>query len=316
MPSASSSSPRFGYWCGFFIFSTITLGATIEAQAHTDRSSVGAQTNQNYAIACSALLFLLSTAVVILHTKPLLSTLILGTKVEGLIILVLITFWSALVAIVSDTRHGLATDATGSISNGNLYYFSWAGLVTGVALFTSFIRSIYGIDVASELKNRAQRLQPWIWLGVFGLIQMGSSARLFDNHCGSHSGLGVAEMGSITFCRRCQLGIALGIASTVASIIIVASKVSITSRSKLSSLFTAEMIVSGMMMGSEAVGVAFLTSQQGPGAPLNNLYYSTWGTLAMALILVASCVEDYSSAKGALNGRSSLGEEGEELEMS
>lgn len=29
--TAASTSPRFGYWVSFFIFSTITLGATIEA---------------------------------------------------------------------------------------------------------------------------------------------------------------------------------------------------------------------------------------------------------------------------------------------
>ncbi|KAL7513921.1 hypothetical protein ACHAXN_012542 [Cyclotella atomus] len=311
----ASSSPRFGYWMAFFIFSTITLGATIEAQAHTERLSSGAQTNQMYAVACSATLFILSTCVVILHTRPLISSLILGTKIEGIIIFILIALWSALVAIVSDTRHGLATDSSGSISNGNLYYFSWAGLATGVALMTSFIRSIHGIDVVGELKNRALRLQNWVWLGMFGLIQMGSSARLFDNHCGYGSpALGESELGSVSFCRKCQLGVALGVITTLVSLLVVALKINITSSSKLASLFTAEMVMSGMMIGSEAVGVAFLTGQGGPGAPLNNLYYSTWGCLVVSLVLVASCVEDYSSAKGDIR-RNRLGEEGEGLEL-
>ncbi|KAL7484549.1 hypothetical protein ACHAW6_010184 [Cyclotella cf. meneghiniana] len=313
--SPASSSPRFGYWVAFFIFSTITLGATIEAQAHTDRLSPGAQTNQMYAVACSSCLFILSTCVVILHTRPLISSVILGTKIEGIIIFILVSLWSALVAIVSDTRHGLATDFSGSISNGNLYYFSWAGLVTGVALMTSFVRTIYGIDVLGELKNRALRLQSWVWLAMFGLIQMGSSARLFDNHCGTSSGgLGEAEKGTVTFCRRCQLGVALGFITTITAMIVVVLKIGITSSNKLSSLFTAEMVMSGMMIGSEAVGVAFLTGQGGPGAPLNNLYYSTWGTLVVSLVLVASCVEDYSSAKGEII-RSRLGEEAEGLEL-
>lgn len=242
------------------------------------------------------------------------SSLILGTRIEGIVILILITLWSALVAIVSDTRHGLATDSSGSISNGNLFYFSWAGLATGVALMTSFIRSIHGIDVVGELRNRALRLQNWVWLGMFGLVQMGSSARLFDNHCGS-AALGEPEMGSVSFCRRCQLGIALGIITTIVSMVVVALKVGITSSNKLASLFTAEMISSGMMIGSEAVGVAFLTSEGGPGAPLNNLYYSTWGCLVVSLVLVASCVEDYSSAKGEIRRNNRLGEEGEGLEL-
>lgn len=268
-----------------------------------------------YAVTCSATLFILSTCVVILHTRPLISSLILGTRIEGCIILILIALWSALVAIVSDTRHGLATDSSGSISNGNLYYFSWAGLATGVALMTSFIKTIHGIDVMGEMRNRALRLQNWVWLGMFGLVQMGSSARLFDNHCGSGSAaLGDTEMGSVSFCRKCQLGVALGIVTTIVSLIVVALKIGITSSDKLASLFTAEMVMSGMMIGSEAVGVGFLTGQGGPGAPLNNLYYSTWGCLIVSLVLVASCVEDYSSAKGEIR-RTRLGEEGEDLAL-
>ena len=154
--------------------------------------------------------------VVFFHTRPLLSGLITGTKIEGVTIFILITFWSALVAIVSDTRHGLATDSSGSISNGNLFYFSWAGLATSIVLMQSYVRSKWGIDLTEELRNRANRLQYWVWLGASRLIQMGSSARLFDNHCGRGSiGLGEEEVGSIKFCRHCQLGITVGIFSAM-----------------------------------------------------------------------------------------------------
>jgi hypothetical protein len=241
--------------------------------------------------------------VVVLHTKPLLASIILGTKIEGFIILVLITLWTALVAIVSDTRHGLATDSSGSISNGNLYYFSWAGLATGVTLLTSYLRCAFGFDIGGELRSRAERLQPWVWSGMLGLVQMGSSARLFDNHCGSQSGLGEAEMGSITFCRRCQLGIVLGIFTAIVSVAIIGFKVGMSGSGKLPWLYTSELVLSGMIVGSQAVGVGFLTGQEGPAAPLNNLYYSTWGLLVVGLVLVGSCVENWSTAKVSIRDR-------------
>jgi len=297
---APSASPRFGFWVTFFIFSTITLGATIEAQAHTDRLSPGAQTNQNYALATTSLLFFLSTLFVTLHTRPVLSTVVIGTKIEGAVISLLLLLSSALVAIVSDTRHGLATDSTGSISNGNLYYFSWAALATGVKLLSSYLRSVFGLDVAETLSSQSVRLQSWIWLVLLGLIQMGSAARLFDNHCGmTNSGL-VEEKGSITFCRRCQLGIALGAVSAIAAMGLVAVKIWVRVKRRMGWLFTAEMVVSGMVVGGQAVGVTFLTSQMGPGAPLNNLYYSSWGAFVAGLVLVASCVDDYSNAGAVL----------------
>lgn len=318
MPSASTS-PRFGYWVAFFILAAITLGALIEAREHTERLSPAAKTNQNYAVACCVLLFLLSMMVVFLHTRPLLSSVIVGTKIEGGIIFLLLTFWSALVAIVSDTRHGLATDSSGSISNGNLYYFSWAGLAVGVALMLSFIKSIWGFDVTAELRNRAKRLQYWACLGIMGLIQMGSSARLFDNHCGrSNHGLGEGEIASIKFCRRCQLGIIFGILSAIGSMTMSGLKIGVTSSDKVLRLFTTEMVLSWVMVAMQAVGVAFLTSQEGPGAPLNNLFYSSWGSLGSSLVLAASCIEDWSAAsmtvKAGGRGRDIVsGEEGETL---
>ena len=260
--------------------------------------------------------------VVFFDTRPLLSGLITGTKIEGITISIMISFWSALVAIVSDTRHGLATDSSGSISNGNLYYFSWAGLATGVALMLSYVRSEWGIDLTEELRNRAKRLQYWVWLGAAGSIQMGSSARLFDNHCGLGSiGLGEEEMGSIKFRRRCQLGITVGIFSAIASMAVTGIKLGMTSRGKVTWLFTTELVLSGLLVAVQALGVALLTSQEGPGAPLNNILYSSWASLCVGLVLSASCVEDWSEASGTLKGRANgahgvLDEEGQSFKLS
>ena len=288
-------------------------------RAHSERQSPAAQTNQNYAVACCTILVLLSLMVVVLHKRPALSTVILGTKIEGVIVLILLSLWSALVAVVSDTRHGLATDSTGSISNGNVYYFSWAGLATGVALAISYIRSVWGIDASEELQHR-KRLKHWAWLAFVGLVQMGSSARLFDNHCGLASeGLGEADMGTVKFCRRCQLGIVLGIVSAVSSIALIGLKMGIASSGKVAWLFTAEMIMSGVAAVCQAIGVALLTSLDGPGACINNLFYASWGSLVVGVLLAASCAEDWSAAsvevKASNGGRyGGVDEESERLQ--
>ena len=286
----------------------------IPKKANTERHSAAAQSNQKYAIACTVILFLLSLAVVFLHTQPVLSSIIVGTKIEGGIILILLAFWSALVAVVSDTRHGLATDATGGISNGNLYYFTWAGLAVGVSLILNYIRSVWGIDVTTELRNRSKRLQYWVYLGIFGLIQMGSCARIFDNHCGwSTYGRGEEELGSIKFCRRCKLGIVLGVFNTI-----VMRAPNGMSNRKVPWLFTTEVVLSSILVLCQAIGTAFLTSQEGPGAPISNIFYSAWGCLALGIVIIASWVDDWSTAGSVLKANvkdGSLGEEGERIEL-
>jgi hypothetical protein len=56
---------------------------------------------------------------------PITSILIVGTKIEGILCCILSIFWVATVSVVTDSRHGLAVDESGAVSNGNLYYFSW-----------------------------------------------------------------------------------------------------------------------------------------------------------------------------------------------
>ena len=302
-----------------------SLQNKILKKANTERHSAAAQSNQKYAIACTVIMFLLSLAVVFLHTQPVLSSIIVGTKIEGGIILILLSFWSALVAVVSDTRHGLATDATGGISNGNLYYFTWLGLAVGVALMLNYIRSVWGIDITTEMRNRSKRLKYWVYLGIFGLIQMGSCARIFDNHCGwSTYGRGEEELGSIKFCRRCKLGIVLGVFNTVGSLIValllavVMRAPSGMSNRKVPWLFTTEVVLSSTLVLCQAIGTAFLTSQEGPGAPISNIFYSAWGCLALGIVIIASWVEDWSTAGSVLkaDGKDgSLGEEGERIEL-
>ena len=92
-----------------------------------------------------------------MHFNAVTSLFIVGTKIEGLLCLVLAAFWSGLVAVVADSRHGLAVNEKGAVSNGNLYYFSWAGLICAVTLLTSYLRSAFQIDIQSELKTRSAR---------------------------------------------------------------------------------------------------------------------------------------------------------------
>ena len=61
-----------------------------------------------------------------MHLAPVYSTLIIGSKIEGLIILILTAFWAATVSIVTNTNNdlGAVMSDTNQVSNGNLYYFS------------------------------------------------------------------------------------------------------------------------------------------------------------------------------------------------
>ena len=78
-------------------------------------------------MACSAITFAITGVITVLHLLPLYSHLIVNTKIEGAITMILVAFWAVTCSIVSNANTGLAVDneLDFTVLNGNLYYSSW-----------------------------------------------------------------------------------------------------------------------------------------------------------------------------------------------
>jgi len=268
-------------WLAFLVFSIITLGSVVEVVKDNDAKN-GRTSAGSWSIACSAITFTITLIVNLMHTNSITSLFIVGTKVEGGLCLLLVIFWIALVAVVTDSRQGLAVDEVGAVDNGNLYYFSWAGFVCSILLLTSYLRDAFGINVAGELRNRSPRLSLWSAHLATAIVVMGSSANFYDSTCG---------IANNEKCGRAVYGIVYGAMATLGAVAIVGLKIA-TSKAP----FLAEILLSFILVVLCGFGVAFITSQKGPGAELGNLYYFTWASFLTSFMLLASCVEDYNSA--------------------
>jgi hypothetical protein len=222
-----------------------------------------------------------------MHLHPILNSYINGTKIEGGICLALIVFWILTVAIITDSKYDLAVNETGAVSNGNLYYFSWAGFVCSISIFISYLQHVFQLDVAGEIQTRAARLNYWTALLTTSLVVMGSSANVYGNFCSTGEA-------SETYCARTKYGIALGTIATLVGVFIVASKIALRTAP-----FVVEAGLGIAMMIMYVFGVIYLTEQQGPGAPLGNLYYFTWLSFLVSCMISASCFEDYQASKAA-----------------
>lgn len=279
---SDTRSPRFPQWVSYLVFSTITLGSIVEVVKDPDHETMY-QGAQNWAVASSAIIFSLCLVVVLLHLNSISSTFVVGTKAEGWILATLVLFWIITVSVVTDSRRGLAVDEFGAVENGNLFYFSWAGFICSITLLVSYLRHVFNVDVAGELRSRSARLTLWSALLATSLVVMGSSANFYDTMCG-----GEDETGK---CSRAVFGIILGALSTLSATGVVSFKIA-TSKTP----FLVEVGISIAVLILYGFGVAFITSQKGPGAPLGNLYYFTWISFLVSFLLVANCFEDYNSA--------------------
>jgi len=287
MADNDTRSPRFMHWVAFLVFSTITLGSVVEVvkDNRNDTQISYSKSSERWSIACSAITFIITFIVVVMHSTAVSSLLIVGTKLEGVLVLILFGFWIASVCIITDARYGLAVNLDGGVKNGNLYYFSWAGFVTSVTLVVSYLRHVFGVDVAGEIQTRSARLTGWSAHLACSLVVMGTSANFYDNSCGGNSK---------SKCSRAVYGIVLGAIGTLFAVTVVSMKVA-TSKAP----FLAEVGLSLILILLYCIGVALITSEEGPGATLGNLYYFSWLGFMSSLWLIASCYEDFISAKTA-----------------
>jgi len=281
---AGTRSPRFLSWMAFLVFSCIVLGSVIQAaEQNQQRNSSVSETK--WAVACAALTFIFTFVAVVAHFVIIFSICFVGTKVEGLMIILLIAFWASGVKVITDPQNGLAVTNDGAIENGNLYYFSWAGLVCSIMLLTSFLKSVYSLDLAGEINTRSARLNFWSGFMICSLIVMGASANVWDLNCS-------AGYEGTSYCRRTVLGIVLGAVGAVMSLYVVAMKIA-TRRT----FFVVESLFSALMVLCYAFGVALITAERGPGSAIGNLYYFTWASFLLAFVLCSSLYEEYHSLR-------------------
>lgn len=135
-------------------------------------------------------------------------------------------------------------------------------------LLVSYLRGVFGVDLVGEVKNRAARLTLWSAFLAGQLVVMGASANIFDKDCGTDS----VDAAS-SYCTRTKFGISVGAIGTFFALGVVGMKM-LTAVAP----FVVEGVLAVFLCILNGFGVAFITSAQGPGSPIGNLYYFVSGS--------------------------------------
>jgi len=306
MLSRTASSLRLKHWGVMLASSIIVLIGTVQARGEDYRSRwvvVNELTNENWALTCSIFSLLISTAMI---ATDVFQSYVPNKKwVDGILTFICTVVCSANVSIVSDPSNGIAVDVNGSVFFGNLYYFTWASFLGSVMLAISFISSAtmdiqddsnHGNNVVTELFQSSPRLRSWFCLMVCSIVVMGASSSIYESQC-LHPEENNHSQRPRVYCRRTILGISFGCISTALSLVIITLKISMR---WLPFLFLIEFGGGILLFVMFGFGVAFITSDMGPGSPLGNLYYFSWLTFGLTFVIASSCYEDYHSSMNAL----------------
>lgn len=151
-------------------------------------------------------------------------------------------------------------------------------VVTSILLLVSYLKSSFGIDLVDEMHGRGARLMYWAGLLAASLVVTGSSVRVLNEDCGSDSAF------PATYCKRTKLGIAIGVIGIVFAVVIVGLKLVLAA-----SPFHVEFGMSSSLTVLNAFGVAYITSNSGPGRAIGNLYYFSWIGFLLSAYLAVEC---------------------------
>jgi len=288
-------SQRITHWCAFMISSLITLGATLEAVDHSlSGGDERVASHHNLPIACAAITFALSTMMVGAHLSS--STTFVGTKIEGSIIFVLVLFWGANSVVISNSQNGIAVDNTGAIRHANLYYFCWASFLCTMILFVSFLQTEHNMDLAASIARRSARMTHWFSFIVFALIMFGASANIFDEFC-------TGQVQVSAYCRYTEFSIFLAVGAVIISSFLLALKIM-----GMPCPFSYESSGGIFLFILFFFGVVFITNEDGPGAVVGNLYYSTWGSFICSFMICSSLFQECHAPEFGTSPPSKIGD--------
>jgi len=284
--SYNSASPRFKSWILHLVFAIIILFSVVAIDTDDDEVNASKK-NKAWGTAFAIIIVIIAVGIVLMHLTNV-GGVIIGSKPEAVIPLVLASFWIGMACVVTGPMGGLAIDNDGAVYAGNLYYFTWAGFFISIYIFASVIEEVYAIDIAHEMNSRSTSFMYWVGLLVTSLVVMAVCADIFNRLCDF-------DDNDIAFCNRCALGIAAGTIGTILSLVIVALKLAIGVAPFL--LETGFCVVLVLLFIFE---VGYITDDEAPGAPLGNLYYFSWASFAMSLMVGKACYDDFLTAQNEI----------------
>ena len=110
---------------------------------------------------------------------------------------------------------------------------------------------------------------------------MGSSLRVMNDDCSPN------KHQTEEYCTRTKLGIALGAVGFSFGLLIVTVKLFC-----LSNYISCEFVAALILAILDGFGVAFITSNNGPGSTIGNLYFGSWISF---LVAGGKCLGTYQS---------------------
>lgn len=214
--------------------------------------------------------------------------------VGGTLAILMFLVWLVDLIITMHSHNSWAVNAIGDIKIANLYYFSWASIVTAGLHMSTFMLKIFGVS------QKDYMTVVWSALVKICVVILGASWHIWYKIQGSCSLEDMAaSYYAIDFCSRTVFSIMVSLVGMAMSGLVVLTRVAIMF---FCPFYFAprirahvEMIVACFLVLVFAVAVAIITGIGGPGQSVGDLYYATWLAFLVSLFVGATCYSEIAT---------------------
>jgi hypothetical protein len=196
-----------------------------------------------------------------------------------------------------------AVNEIGNIRMANLYYFTWAAVLTSALQMASYVKAVLPWQSEEDYMSM-------VWAGICKVcfVILGASVHIWMT-ISSNCTLDDIQSGAVTFCSRTILAIAVSLVGMVVGGSVVAGRMIFGSAlvARLLSCSTTiapsqalcstrlrahvEAVISVFLVFLFGAAVALITGIGGPGQSVGDLYYSTWLAFWVAIGIFVTCYE-------------------------
>ena len=206
--------------------------------------------------------------------------------VGGTLAVLMFLVWFVDLIITMHSERSWAVDAIGDIKIANLYYFSWASMVTAGLNMSTFLTKFLG--------KHDEDYMSVIWgvLVKVSAVILSGSFHIWHNIKGTCSVQDSIEASAVDFCSRTVFALMVSFVGIFVGGVVVFCRVCLAlccpafpPRIR----FHVEMIVSCFLVLVFAVALAVITGIGGPGQSVGDLFYATWLAFLVSLGIAVSC---------------------------
>lgn len=292
--------------CYFFLsnFSMVCAASTFDA-AFNQKQSLSRE--QQYMLVAPCFVALLSILLFGLCLSKRYYSVISKFWIGGLLSMITFGLWLGNLVLTMHSEGSWAVNSIGEIEMANLYYFSWASMITAGVQMTSFVKAKLGIT------NPDYMAVVWVTICKVCFVVLGASMHIWHTIAGNCE-FDEITLGAATFCSRTILAIIISLTGMLVGglVVLVRLFVNIFAVCQCSRVQThIEMLISIFLVFLFGVSVALITGIGGPGQTVGDLYYSIWLAFWVSLGIFISCFNELREEEKDIERSFRLANEGD-----